>query len=139
MPILGICYGAQLLAQKFGGNVEPSATREYGRANLTEFDAENPLFHHISPHSQVWMSHGDTITQIPTDFTTIARTESIPVAAFQVQNEATFGLQFHPEVTHSLEGKQILLCFRNLWLSAYLDTYVFHSEQCGGSKTGIRK
>lgn len=111
VPILGICYGAQLLAQKFGGNVETSATREYGRANLTEFDAKNPLFHHISPHSQVWMSHGDTITQIPTDFTTIARTESIPVAAFQVQNEATFGLQFHPEVTHSLEGKQILQNF----------------------------
>ncbi len=111
VPILGICYGAQLLAQKLGGNVEPSATREYGRANLTEFDAENPLFHHISPHSQVWMSHGDTITQIATDFTIIARTESIPVAAFQVQNEATFGLQFHPEVTHSLEGKQILQNF----------------------------
>ncbi|MCS6794971.1 MAG: glutamine-hydrolyzing GMP synthase, partial [Raineya sp.] len=111
VPILGICYGAQLLAQKAGGNVEPSATREYGRANLAEFDAHNPLFHHISSHSQVWMSHGDTITNVPANFNVIARTENILIAAFQVQNEATFGIQFHPEVTHSLEGRQILQNF----------------------------
>lgn len=111
VPILGICYGAQLLAHKYGGKVEASCKREYGRANLTKFDSHNPLFHHISPNSQVWMSHGDTITALPQNFFVIAKTESIPIAAFQVQNEATFGIQFHPEVTHSLEGKQILQNF----------------------------
>ncbi|GAB4132138.1 MAG: glutamine-hydrolyzing GMP synthase [Raineya sp.] len=111
MPILGVCYGAQLLAQKYGGSVEASPTREYGRANLSSFSQSNPLFKEISANSQVWMSHGDTITQIPENYELIASTESIRVAAFQIKNEPTFGIQFHPEVTHSLEGKTLLSNF----------------------------
>lgn len=110
-PILGICYGAQLLAQKFGGNVEASPTREYGRANLVHLNRNNPLLKGISELSQVWMSHGDTITQIPDNYELIASTESVQIAAFQIKNEPTFGIQFHPEVTHSLEGKTLLRNF----------------------------
>jgi GMP synthase (glutamine-hydrolysing) len=110
-PILGVCYGAQLLSQKYGGSVEASPTREYGRANLASFNPENPLLKGLSAHSQVWMSHGDTITQIPENYELIASTESVRVAAFQIKDEATFGIQFHPEVTHSLEGKTLLQNF----------------------------
>ena len=110
-PILAICYGAQLLSQKYGGNVEASPTREYGRANLVSFEQNNPIFKGLSPNSQVWMSHGDTITKIPDDFHLIASTESVSVAAFQIKDEPTFGIQFHPEVTHSLEGKILLKNF----------------------------
>lgn len=111
LPILGVCYGAQLLAQKFGGSVEASPTREYGRANLASFEQENALLNGLSAHSQVWMSHGDTITQIPENYDLIASTESVRVAAFQIRGEETFGIQFHPEVTHSLEGKVLLKNF----------------------------
>ncbi|KOY86304.1 GMP synthase [bacterium 336/3] len=111
LPILGVCYGAQLLAQKFDGSVEASPTREYGRANLASFEQGNALLNGLSDHSQVWMSHGDTITQIPENFQLIASTESVRVAAFQIQGEETFGIQFHPEVTHSLEGKVLLKNF----------------------------
>jgi len=110
-PILAICYGAQLLSQKYGGNVEASPTREYGRANLVSFEQNNPIFKGLSPNSQVWMSHGDTITQIPEHSQLIASTESVSVAAFQIKDEPTFGIQFHPEVTHSLEGKILLKNF----------------------------
>jgi GMP synthase (glutamine-hydrolysing) len=111
IPILGICYGAQLIAQKMGGNVEASKVREYGRANLNFIDLENPLFKNISLNSQVWMSHGDTITQIPDTFQKIAGTESVENGAYQVKNKSIFGIQFHPEVTHSTEGKEILKNF----------------------------
>lgn len=111
MPILGVCYGAQLMAHTSGGEVQASAHREYGRAKLGTVDAENPLLHGIDQHSQVWMSHGDTITQIPDTFKIIASTESVRVAAFQIEGESTFGIQFHPEVTHSLQGKQLLKNF----------------------------
>jgi len=110
-PILAICYGAQLLSQKYGGNVEASPTREYGRANLVSFEQNNPIFKGLSPNSQVWMSHGDTITKIPEHSQLIASTESVSVAAFQIKDEPTFGIQFHPEVTHSLEGKILLKNF----------------------------
>ncbi|MCC5946723.1 MAG: glutamine-hydrolyzing GMP synthase [Bernardetiaceae bacterium] len=106
-PLLGICYGAQLLAQECGGEVSPSSKREYGRANL-KIDKSSALLNAVSEGSQVWMSHGDTIETPPENFKVIASTESIPVAAFEVEGEATFGLQFHPEVTHSIEGKRIL-------------------------------
>lgn len=111
LPVLGICYGAQFLAWTNGGTVEPAATREYGRAMLTEVDAADPLMEGITPGSQVWMSHGDTITSIPSDFGVIASTEKVRVAAYRIGGESTWGVQFHPEVYHSLCGMQLLKNF----------------------------
>jgi len=111
LPLLGVCYGSQLLAQKYGGNVAPSEIREYGRANLNFIDKHNDLFHEVTHGSQVWMSHGDTIKELPDGWEVISSTPSVKVAAFKVPNEATFGIQFHPEVTHSLEGKNLLRNF----------------------------
>jgi GMP synthase (glutamine-hydrolysing) len=111
-PVLGVCYGEQLMAKKFGGKVEPSNKREYGRANLQQIFSKEGIFNGISDHSQVWMSHGDTITQLPEQFKLLASTSSIEVAAYKAKDGAfknpVFALQFHPEVTHSLEGKNIL-------------------------------
>ncbi|HYW95480.1 MAG TPA: glutamine-hydrolyzing GMP synthase [Bacteroidales bacterium] len=111
LPVLGICYGAQFLAHHFGGEVTPSNTREYGRARLGFIDTENPLLKGISPNTQVWMSHGDTIMELPGNFRIIASTEDIRVGAFAVEEEKTFGLQFHPEVYHTTEGSVILKNF----------------------------
>lgn len=111
LPVLGICYGAQFLAWTNGGTVEPAATREYGRAMLTKVDAADPLMEGITPGSQVWMSHGDTITSIPSDFSVIASTEKVRVAAYRIGGESTWGVQFHPEVYHSLCGMQLLKNF----------------------------
>ena len=108
LPLLGICYGAQYLAQNYGGAVEASEKREYGRANLQNIDKKCVLFNNISENSQVWMSHADTIIKLPEDFKVVAKTENIPVAAFKIENEETYGLQFHPEVYHSKEGQKIL-------------------------------
>lgn len=108
LPLLGVCYGAQLLAQKGGGEVLASKMREYGRANLNFIRIDHRLLKGLSPNSQVWMSHADTIASIPADFELIASTETVKVAAFQIHGEQTFGIQFHPEVTHSLEGKKLL-------------------------------
>lgn len=110
LPVLGICYGAQLTAKHFGGRVEKSDKREYGRAILQHKSGET-LFHGISPASQVWMSHSDTISQLPEGFEVLATTDSIPVAAFRQTGKSLFGLQFHPEVYHSTEGKKILKNF----------------------------
>ncbi len=110
-PILGICYGAQLLAHKHGGEVTRSEHREYGRAKLAHINAHFDLLKEVEIGSQVWMSHGDTITQLPEDFQVIANTESIPVAAYKVENKPIYGIQFHPEVTHSLDGKTLLRNF----------------------------
>lgn len=111
LPILGICYGAQFLAQHFGGEVAPSDYREYGRARLGYVDTANPLLHHISPNTQVWMSHGDTIMKLPQSYQVISSTADIKVGAFAVEGEDTFGLQFHPEVYHTTEGSVILKNF----------------------------
>lgn len=111
MPLLGVCYGAQYLAQHFGGSVAPSEKREYGRAMLSVKDAENPLLKGVSPLSQVWMSHGDTITRRPDGCKIIASTQDVEVAAFQIEGEKTWGIQFHPEVYHSTEGVTILRNF----------------------------
>ncbi|WP_291907440.1 glutamine-hydrolyzing GMP synthase [Chitinophaga sp. CB10] len=114
VPVLGICYGAQLMAKNFGGEVAKSNIREYGRAFMEHSDKEEKLLYDISGKSQVWMSHSDTIKKIPDTFEIIATTENIPVAAFKsltVAKNPVFGLQFHPEVTHSLEGKQIIRNF----------------------------
>ena len=105
-PILGICYGAQYMAQTYGGRVEPAGSREYGRANLAEFDHENPLFKGFDPHSQVWMSHGDTITAIPENFHVIASTDKVKYAAYQADGEPLWGVQFHPEVFHTVQGNR---------------------------------
>ncbi|MGN1246100.1 MAG: glutamine-hydrolyzing GMP synthase [Muribaculaceae bacterium] len=110
-PLLGICYGAQFMAYTNGGKVEPAGTREYGRANLSKFDAENPLLKGVSANSQVWMSHGDTITAIPDNFKIIASTDKVAVAAYQAEGENLWGVQFHPEVFHSVDGTQILKNF----------------------------
>ncbi|RPE12668.1 glutamine-hydrolyzing GMP synthase [Chitinophaga lutea] len=114
VPVLGVCYGAQLMAKVFGGEVAKSSHREYGRAFMEHADKEEPLLYDISPKSQVWMSHADTIVRLPEAFTPIAHTENIPVAAFKsftLAKNPLFALQFHPEVTHSLEGKQIIRNF----------------------------
>lgn len=107
-PVLGICYGAQLMAQTFGGSVKPAGTREYGRANLQWIEKENPLFKDFVDNSQVWMSHGDTIVNIPPSFHKIASTDSVEFAAYQWTGKQVWGVQFHPEVFHSLQGTQLL-------------------------------
>src|SRR5258706_13624329 len=119
-PVLGVCYGAQLTAKRFGGIVAKSNKREYGRAILQQIK-EDVLLKDISPQSQVWMSHSDTIKELPAGFELLADTESIPVAAFKKSVNGTtsgsrltthdfplYGVQFHPEVYHSKEGKKIL-------------------------------
>ncbi len=110
-PILGICYGAQYIAYTNGGKVEPAGTREYGRANLTEIDLNNPLFKDFEPNSQVWMSHGDSITAIPKGYKVIASTEKVKYAAFVSETDKIWGVQFHPEVSHSVQGTQLLKNF----------------------------
>ena len=111
IPILGVCYGAQLMAYKSGGEVKPSQTREYGRARLTSVDHHNELMKEISLESQVWMSHADTITSLPEEYQIIASTSSVKIAAFVHKRERHFAIQFHPEVTHTLEGKNLLRNF----------------------------
>ncbi|UYZ60603.1 glutamine-hydrolyzing GMP synthase [Hymenobacter latericus] len=111
VPVLGVCYGAQLLAHQAGGEVLPATIREYGRARLADLRPENPLMQGISPNSQVWMSHGDTIKTLPDNYHVIASTPEVRVAAFQIEDQPTYGIQFHPEVTHSTQGKQLLANF----------------------------
>ncbi len=111
VPLLGVCYGAQYMAQNYGGSVVASEIREYGRARLNELDQHNDLMKEVSIDSQVWMSHSDTISRLPEEFQVIASTESVKVAAFKHATENTYGIQFHPEVTHSEEGKTLLRNF----------------------------
>jgi len=108
LPVLGICYGAQLMAFQAGGNVAPSEIREYGRAHLSVNGTKSELWNTLSDNSQVWMSHADTITTVPEEFEVIAQTESVKVAAFKIKNEDTYGVQFHPEVVHTEQGKVVL-------------------------------
>ncbi|MCM1107771.1 MAG: glutamine-hydrolyzing GMP synthase [Clostridium sp.] len=131
-PVLGICYGAQYMSYALGGKVEPAGTREYGRANLMSFEKENPLFKGFDEHSQVWMSHGDTITALPEGFKVIASTDKVVNAAYQAEGEQLWGVQFHPEVFHSVQGTQLLKNFvvdicggRQDWSAAsFVDTTV---------------
>jgi len=108
IPLLGVCYGAQYLVHFFGGKVGASNTREYGRANLTAIDSESGLFKNIENSSQVWMSHSDTILQLPKNYKKIASTHDVDFAAFKIEGEETYAIQFHPEVYHTTDGKQLL-------------------------------
>lgn len=111
LPLLGVCYGAQYLAHAYGGEVEPAPSREYGRAMLRVGAAPDELLAGIPASTQVWMSHGDTITHVPAGYRLIAGTEDVPVAAFRVEGEPTWGIQFHPEVYHSTDGGLLLRNF----------------------------
>ena len=111
LPLLGVCYGAQFLAHNYGGEVLPSKHREYGRANLQYINKDNILFKGVSDNSQVWMSHGDTIAKLPPNYNIIASTADVKVGAFEIEGETAFGIQFHPEVYHSTDGKTILKNF----------------------------
>ncbi len=137
IPVLGICYGAQYLSHTLGGRVEKADSREYGRANLQTVDTTNPLFQGFEPHSQVWMSHGDTITAIPDGFEVIGSTKDVKNAAFWCPpnsqlSTGIWAVQFHPEVFHTLQGKQLLQNFvvnicgsRQEWSAAsFVDTTV---------------
>ncbi|MDR2118425.1 MAG: glutamine-hydrolyzing GMP synthase [Tannerellaceae bacterium] len=107
-PVLGICYGAQYLAYTEGGGVEPTPSREYGRAHIASLDSLNPLLKGIRAGTQVWMSHGDTITALPSSFRIIASTQDVQAAAYQIEGEPVFGVQFHPEVFHTSDGTRLL-------------------------------
>ncbi|MFK7899688.1 MAG: glutamine-hydrolyzing GMP synthase, partial [Cyclobacteriaceae bacterium] len=111
LPLLGICYGAQYIAQKNGATVAPSKIREYGRAHLSAVTSESPLFKGIDQNAQVWMSHSDSIVDLPDTMEVVAHTDSIPVAAYQVKGEDTYGIQFHPEVVHTEIGLDLLSNF----------------------------
>lgn len=143
LPLLGICFGAQYLVHEFGGEVLPSNTREYGRAHLSFIETSSSLMKGVSVGSQVWMSHGDTISMIPKDYNIIASTKDVEVAAYGVDNELTFALQFHPEVYHTKDGYTILknflvdICgFSQDWTpSAFVEeTISYLREQVGKEK-----
>ncbi len=111
LPLLGVCYGAQLLANEYGGEVEGAPSREYGRAMLTVIAPEDPLMLDVPSPTQVWMSHGDTITCLPENYHVIGSTENVRAAAYHIEGEQTWGIQFHPEVYHSTDGTRILSNF----------------------------
>ena len=111
LPLLGICYGAQYLAHKYGGEVNASIAREYGRAMLDITETDSPLMKGVSAHSQVWMSHGDTIARLPEGGEVIASTADVRNAAYHIKGEDTYAVQFHPEVYHTIEGSRILANF----------------------------
>ncbi|MGM9763453.1 MAG: glutamine-hydrolyzing GMP synthase [Candidatus Cryptobacteroides sp.] len=111
MPLLGVCYGAQYLSHAFGGEVKPAPSREYGRAMLTVGSSEDALMKGLPSVTQVWMSHGDTIVSVPDNYRIVASTADVPVAAYRVDGEETWGIQFHPEVYHSTDGLALLKNF----------------------------
>ena len=111
VPLLGVCFGAQYLVHKYGGKVEPSKTREYGRAKLSYINNEDHLFDGINEGSQVWMSHSDTITLLPESFHKIASTDDVEYAAYKIDDEDSYAIQFHPEVYHTTDGKRLLRNF----------------------------
>lgn len=111
LPLLGVCYGAQLLANEYGGEVEGAPSREYGRAMLTVVDPQDALMRGLPSPTQVWMSHGDTITRLPENYRIIGSTENVRAAAYHIEGEQTWGIQFHPEVYHSTDGTQLLSNF----------------------------
>lgn len=135
-PVLGICYGAQYLAYASGGKVEKGDSREYGRAHLAKIEGGQELFDGINEGSQVWMSHGDTITSLPENFKTIASTSDVAVGAYKIEGEPTWAVQFHPEVFHTTDGLQLLSNFLDIckvsrsWSPAsFIDTTVAELKQ----------
>ena len=143
VPTLGVCYGAQYLAHDKGGRIEASKVREYGRANLTNIADDEPLFSGIENGSQVWMSHGDTIMELPTVFERIASTDEVENAAYKIPNEDTYAIQFHPEVYHSTDGMKLLDNFLTKianvskdWTPIHLAETIIHDlkEQLGNDK-----
>ena len=145
LPVLGICYGAQLLAHNSGGEVKPSKTREYGRATLQSIDKKNTLFKGIQDSSQVWMSHADTIFKLPSSCVRIASTKDVENAAFQFIGENTFGIQFHPEVYHSSDGKKLLKNFLvnisdinpNWTASSFVDETIYDLKNIIGNESVV--
>ena len=145
LPVLGICYGAQLLAHNSGGEVKPSKTREYGRATLQSIDKKNTLFKGIQDSSQVWMSHADTIFKLPSSCVRIASTKDVENAAFQFIGENTFGIQFHPEVYHSSDGKILLKNFLvnisdinpNWTASSFVDKTIYDLKNIIGNESVV--
>ncbi|MBK5719585.1 glutamine-hydrolyzing GMP synthase [Dysgonomonas sp. Marseille-P4677] len=141
-PVLGICYGAQYIAYSSGGKVEKSDSREYGRAHLAKVNAGEPLFDGIAIGSQVWMSHGDTITNLPNSFEIIASTADVAIGGYKVEGEPTWAVQFHPEVYHTTDGTRLLSNFLNIckvkrdWSPAsFIDTTVAElKEEIGDDK-----
>lgn len=137
VPVLGICYGAQFISYANGGKVEKADSREYGRANLMHFDSKNPLFAGFEANSQVWMSHGDTITAIPDGYECIASTANVKYAAYASVNQPVWAVQFHPEVFHSVQGTLLLRNFvvnicgsKQEWSAAsFVDTTVAELRQ----------
>lgn len=135
-PVLGICYGAQYLAYSSGGKVEKGDSREYGRAHLAKIDPDEPIFKAVPQGSQVWMSHGDTITVLPSDFRIIASTDDVAAAAYKIENEPTWAVQYHPEVFHTLDGVQLLSnfldicgCSRDWTPASFIETTVADLKQ----------
>ena len=145
LPVLGICYGAQLLAHNSGGEVKPSKTREYGRATLQSIEKKNTLFKGIQDSSQVWMSHADTIFKLPSSCVRIASTKDVENAAFQFIGENTFGIQFHPEVYHSSDGKKLLKNFLvnisdinpNWTASSFVDKTIYDLKNIIGNESVV--
>lgn len=145
LPLLGLCYGAQYMAHFFGGEVGKSSSREYGRAHLEIKDAVCPLFKDVHTDSVVWMSHADTILRIPDNYSIIASTHDVKVAAYSIKGEESFGLQFHPEVYHSAEGTKILKNFvynichcKGDWTPAsFIDTTIAELKKQIGSEKVI--
>jgi GMP synthase (glutamine-hydrolysing) len=147
VPILGICYGAQLTTKIFGGNVEKSNSREYGRAHLKTINQQHAIFKGIEVDNIVWMSHADTITELAPNATSIATTANIPVAAFEINDSPNplIGLQFHPEVTHSQHGKEIIKnfvidicrCKQDWTPNNYIEDTVKHIQQQVGEQKVI--
>ena len=148
LPVLGICYGAQFISHTLGGKVEKTDSREYGRAHLETIDLENPLFRGFEKGSQVWMSHGDTITAIPDGFEVIGSTKDVKNAAFwcpaekivngqSSNSKSVWAVQFHPEVFHTVQGMQLLKNFvvdicgskQNWSAASFVDTTVAELKQ----------
>lgn len=143
IPVLGICYGAQLITHAGGGKVEKDDSREYGRADINVLDASDPLMQGIHTHTQVWMSHGDTITALPAGCKTIASTPNVANAAFSDTARRVWAVQFHPEVSHTLQGQRLLRNFvcgicgsRGEWSAeSFIETTVGSlKEQIGGDR-----
>ncbi|MDD2191724.1 MAG: glutamine-hydrolyzing GMP synthase [Bacteroidales bacterium] len=137
IPLLGVCYGAQYMAHIAGGTILPSEIREYGRANLNSVDKDSKLLKGISAGSQVWMSHGDTILDLPSNFKVICSTDNVVNAGYKIDEEETYAIQFHPEVTHSLDGLKLLNnfvvdicgCSQNWTPDSFVETTIRNLKQ----------